>query len=899
MSVRRVLLWLLLAAFGWLVISRLQELEDLAETLYRGVWRWAIVAALLQIAYHVLQARVYQIAFALVGVRSRLRQLVPVLLGSVFVNAVAPAVGTAGMALFVDDAVQRGESGPRTTTGALMATIGLYAGFGLVLIGALIYLQMEGALRLYELATAGVLLLFTLLLTIWVLLGWLRPLWLRRLLDLIQRMVNGLARRIRRPPPLPPAWSQQTAAEFTEASRAIRRRPRGLGPILLWALVAHLINAASLYAVFRAFRTPVAVGPLLAGYAIGQMFVIIAPTPQGVGFVETLTPFVFARFGVAGAVATIVVLAYRGLSFWLPLLVGFFMVQRLKSLGARERALTEVWSVRFVALLAALLGLINVVTALLPGLALELQPVTRYAPLQVGRGRVMGATLSGFALLLLARALWRRKWTAWVLTLLVLFVFLGSALFEGRLLDLRVLIAFALALWLLTLGPHFHARSDPPSVRQGMQVLALALAFVLIFGAVGMYLLALDADRPMTGPAAVGQTVVMLLAMRPPEWLLRTESGPFLTVSIYTISGVTLLYALLLLARPVLLRRSASPAERARARAIVRRHRSGPLGRMALQPERAYFFSPGGSLVAFQVTGRTAVALGDPIGPPEDMARTVERFTRQCKANDWLPAFYHVRARHKLCYEQAGFNLLAVAREGVVELGEGPAEAVIPARVRARVERLLEKGYRARCILPPHSPLFVEQLELISDEWLTGMHAQEPDFPLEWFDHDFVARTPVVFAETPDGTPGAFATVVLGWQPIGDGAACGGQAQGQQAFVDLLRRRPWLDASLLDLVLFRAIVWSAAEGADSVSLGATALEERPRSATATVLSYIYRNPDAGADADDAGQTRMRFEPHWCPRYLAYPGTANLPAVWSALHRIRGISGWPVHAGPPV
>ena len=222
MNIRRLLLWLLLVAFGWLVISRFQELEDLAETLYRGVWRWAIVAGLLQVVYHVLQARVYQVTFSLVGVRSRLWQLVPVLLGSVFVNAVAPAIGTAGMALFVDDAVQRGESGPRTTTGTLMATVGLYAGFGLLLVGALVYLQIEGALRLYELATAGVLLLFTLFLTSLVLLGWLRPLWLRRLLYLVQRVINGLTSRIRRTAPLPPTWAETMAVEFTEASQALR-----------------------------------------------------------------------------------------------------------------------------------------------------------------------------------------------------------------------------------------------------------------------------------------------------------------------------------------------------------------------------------------------------------------------------------------------------------------------------------------------------------------------------------------------------------------------------------------------------------------------------------------------------------------------------------------------------
>jgi uncharacterized membrane protein YbhN (UPF0104 family) len=107
LSKRRWLFWLLLAAFAWLVVSRFTEIETLVTTLGQGRWPWILLAALLQVGYYVLYAALFQVAFHTVGVESRTRDLLPVTLGAVFINTVAPSGGTAGLALFVDDAARQ------------------------------------------------------------------------------------------------------------------------------------------------------------------------------------------------------------------------------------------------------------------------------------------------------------------------------------------------------------------------------------------------------------------------------------------------------------------------------------------------------------------------------------------------------------------------------------------------------------------------------------------------------------------------------------------------------------------------------------------------------------------------------------------------------------------------
>src|SRR5690606_35151507 len=126
-------------------------------------------------------------------------------------------------------------------------------------------------------------------------------------------------------------------------------------------------------------------------------------------------------------------------------------------------------------------------------------------------------------------------------------------------------------------------------------------------------------------------------AFRPPAWLAQSDPGRFLIFSLFSINVLTVLYALYHLLRPVLLRRPASADEQARARAVVALYGKSSLARRALQPGHSYFFTSGGSLTAFQLQGRVAVAYGDPVGPAPDVPQAFVAFTHYCQRNDWLP----------------------------------------------------------------------------------------------------------------------------------------------------------------------------------------------------------------------------------------------------------------------
>ena len=154
---------------------------------------------------------------------------------------------------------------------------------------------------------------------------------------------------MKRPSLLPDEWPDKTSAEFTLAGEAVKENPSRL----LWglgvALASQLVDIASLYCLFLAFNQPVSLGILVTAFAMTVLFWIVSPTPNGVGVVETVMPLVYTSLGVPLSTGTIINLAFRGLTFWLPMFLGFLLLRRLRIFRGPEKALADEGQVRLIA----------------------------------------------------------------------------------------------------------------------------------------------------------------------------------------------------------------------------------------------------------------------------------------------------------------------------------------------------------------------------------------------------------------------------------------------------------------------------------------------------------------------------------------------------------------------
>jgi phosphatidylglycerol lysyltransferase len=554
-------------------------------------------------------------------------------------------------------------------------------------------------------------------------------------------------------------------------------------------------------------------------------------------------------------------------------MMGIALLRRLKDLRWREA-----WSVRALAALTGLMGVVNVLSAVTPAMGRRLALMEDISPLEVRQGGRLTAALAGFALLLLANSLRRRKRVAWLLTLVVLGLSAVSHMIKG--LDIEeALLAVALGTWLFTLRPLFHARSDTPSVRQGLQVLAAAFGFTLAYGVAGFYLLDRHFSLRFGFGAAVRQTVVMFTQFYDPGLQPLTRFGRFFADSIYVVGAATFAYALFMLVRPVLVRQPASPAERDRARPIVEAHGRNALARFALFDDKSYYFSPGGSLVAYVAKGGAAVALGDPIGPSGDVAAAIAGYKAHCARNDWLPAFYQASPDYLNHYRAAGLETLCIGQEAVVDLATFDLSGKAGKPLRTMVNRLERLGHRAEMHSPPLSNSLLGELRSISDEWLTALQASEKRFSVGWFDDDYLRACPVMAVHLPSGEISAFANVVL---------------SGENRFiaVDLMRHRGEVENGTMDFLFVELLQWARSQGFPAFDLGLSALsgigESSGDPTTERFLRSLAGRLNSFYNFAGLHAYKAKFHPAWSPRYLAYPGPASLAAVTVAL--VRADSG---------
>lgn len=107
-----------------------------------------------------------------------------------------------------------------------------------------------------------------------------------------------------------------------EAVPDLLRNPRRSGMMVLAALAANLAFGLSLYGAVAAFGAAASPVGVLVAYLVGATVSAIAPTPGGVGAMESALVASLTRVGIPAGQAVGATLAFRLASFWVPLAIG-------------------------------------------------------------------------------------------------------------------------------------------------------------------------------------------------------------------------------------------------------------------------------------------------------------------------------------------------------------------------------------------------------------------------------------------------------------------------------------------------------------------------------------------------------------------------------------------------
>jgi uncharacterized protein (TIRG00374 family) len=319
---RNFLLALLLLLAFYFFFSRFAEIESVVDTLQRGDWRWLSLAILLSVAGMVNIASLLRAIYRMLKMEETIQRLFILGASAFFVNVIAPAAGMSGMAVIVSDARVRGHPPGRVTTAVALYTLYDYLAFLIVLGLGLSVLVRRNQLGIGELAASAILVVIAGSIGFLLFLGMRSSAKLGNVLAWMARNINHLMRPFLHRDYLHEERAHEFAHDISEGLNEVRKSTAGLILPLALALSRQAINIAILFMVFVAFKQPFSAGTLVAGYAIGYLFLIVSPTPSGIGFVEGAMTLALTTLRVPLEAAAVITLAYRGITLWLPLLYG-------------------------------------------------------------------------------------------------------------------------------------------------------------------------------------------------------------------------------------------------------------------------------------------------------------------------------------------------------------------------------------------------------------------------------------------------------------------------------------------------------------------------------------------------------------------------------------------------
>ncbi len=503
--------------------------------------------------------------------------------------------------------------------------------------------------------------------------------------------------------------------------------------------------------------------------------------------------------------------------------------------------------------------------------------------------RSAGLTASvviGLGLIAVARGLSRGKRRAWAIALALFAAAAVVNLLQGP--DpLAVLLSVGMLLALIWFRRDFRAQSDRGSLAQAIAFVPLYLLGVLIFTAITLFASRNHITPGLSFGGLVRTAYPGLIGISGPYTYHQHFFRHFINDALLVLGIVGAIFFLYLVLRTFVQSEPPSEERRQRAQRIVREWGDDTLDYFALRRDKNYYFSiDGRSLIAYVYVRGTAMVAGDPIGPPEDTARTIDEFLAFCAGRGWRVGFFAVREADTEIYRARGMHAIYLGDEAILGCREFSLERPGMKAVRSAVRRV-ERDHEFELIAETEAtPELVAELNEISAEWRDD--APERGFTMELgqdvegLEPDFV----IAVARERGGRVAGF----LRFVPVY------GDRPGYS--LDLMRRRPDCANGITEYLIARSALALGARGFHRLSLNFAAWGRLLDSAEdAGLAGRLQRLMAKGLNPFFQIQSlrdfNHKFGPEWVPRSVVIDDVSDLPRIALLYASVEGFLELPL------
>lgn len=653
-------------------------------------------------------------------------------------------------------------------------------------------------------------------------------------------------------------WSLLQPVAIEMGGWALRAPAPGVAlPQILLAVADLSCSAAVLWFLLPA-AAPVTLPVFVGVYAVAITAGVISHVPGGLGVFESV--IVLALSGVPAAQLAGSLLAWRAVYYVLPLCVAALMFGGQQILAVRPRLsrleqLVAVYVTPIVpqvsGALVFLAGFLLLVSGATPAIDSRISLLWQALPLAVLEISHLAGSVIGLALLVLARALFRRLAAAYQLTVWLLAAGIVASLLKG--LEVEQAIALAVVLGILWLGRRAFYRPAAIMAERFTPVWVASLVIVISAAVwVGFF-----AHRHVEYSHSLWWT-----------FALKGDAPRMLRASLTVVLLAAAFLAMNLLrpSRPE--PGSASVADLELARSLLVRSDQALANAVLMGDKRVLFSEAHDAFLMYQVSGRSWIALGDPVGRRESHEELVWQFRELSDRHGGWTVFYQVSGERLPLYVDLGLAALKLGEEARVPLTDFSLEGSARAELRTQRRRAERDGATFEVIAPANLEPLLPRLRAVSDNWLEDKAVAEKSFSVGAFSPEYVRNFPLALVRC-EGDPVAFATL---WA-AGD---------GRELAVDLMRFGPDAPRGAMDFLFVELMLWGRAQGFQWLNLGMAplaGLEQHPLApAWHRVGNFVFRHGEHFYNFDGLRRYKAKFNPVWESKYLASPGGLVLPRV---------------------
>ena len=849
----KIYLQVLIAVFFIIVAIRFfsqqkYEVRDLKNVLEHSSPGWFITGVVLSLAFVVLQGFMYVYSFRAIGKKVSLWNCTLLFLKRNFISVFLPAGGITSLAFFNREIrtahIQKSHIRASSTIYAVVGILSVV----LVAIPALCFSFS------YDLAEPRAWVALSVLVVFFALLYFLYK-------DLKQggNIYRWLARR------------SSGLEEFVQVFLKNNMDKKGIYGTVIVSILIDIIGIAQLYCAMYALGLAPTLYLASLAYIVAVLLLIVSPFLRGIGAIDVSVVYILQKAGFTADQSLGATVLFRLFEFWIPLVLG-----AVSLLARINQFIFRIVPAAFL----FILGIINIASALTPPIDERFRMVHEFFSIRLIHTSNYFVLMAGLFLIMNALFLLRGSRTSYLTAIVLCCIsILGNLLksFDYE----EAIAAIATIVMLLIKSKDYKVRPKMNLSNRYGQVLVISFCVVFVYGFAGTYYFNYKFwHLPLTIQDRLVIIGRNLLLLRNHPNLVRSGISKYFLFSINMWSFVNICYILFVLFRPKYFTTPDVDASSLHlAKDMLYRMRQSANDYFKIwNDKQIYFFKEMDGFVSFKTRKNYAVVLESPVvSSAYQLKNAILEFETYCKSQNLRTFYYRVPQEALDAYQYLKKKKVLIGQEAILDVTHFSLSGKSRKSLRNAVNHAQAAGLKVVVHHPPIKDGLLQQLESVSNEWLSANNRKEIMFSQGSFEWDELKTQLILTVENEEGMVWAFLNMVPSFGR-------------KEATYDLIRYVENAPNGIVDFLLVEFFRHLQQNGFETVDIGFapfSGLDEiDAKNFFERSMEFTYEKVRPIANYQQGlRRAKDKFEPNWQNLYLVYSEDFDLiqfPVIYNKI-----------------